>query len=93
MHDDFNGADFHAISTKGDIIKVQLKGRITIDEKYLKKDILIGFSNNSKWYLYPHDKVFKLITEHSDGAKKNAARSIGYIPKWLDPVMNQYKIS
>ena len=92
MHDDFNGADFHAINTNGEIIKVQLKGRITIDKKYLGKEILIGFNDNEQWYLYPHDIIFKVITSHSPGAAKHGARSIHYIPKWLIPILDKYKI-
>ncbi|MFK5855419.1 MAG: hypothetical protein QM503_04755 [Bacteroidota bacterium] len=30
MHDDYNGADFHAVGVDGSILKVQLKGRVTI---------------------------------------------------------------
>lgn len=92
MHDDYNGADFHAIGIDGDILKVQLKGRVAIDKKYFGKDILIGFSNQGKWYLYPHDEVFKIITEHSFGAAKHRARSISYIPEWLKSTIEKYKI-
>jgi hypothetical protein len=94
MHDDYQGADFHAVHIDGDVMKVQLKGRITVDKKYLGKEIFIAFSNDRlKWYLYPHDAIHKLITEHSSAANFHSARSIHYIPKWLVPILNQYELS
>lgn len=93
MHDDYHGADFHAVHIDGHVLKVQLKGRVTIDRKYLNKEIYIAFSNDRiKWYLYPHDIIYKEITEHSEGAKLNAGRSIHYIPKWLKPIIRKYEI-
>jgi len=41
MHDDYHGADFHAVNINGTVLKVQLKGRIAIDKKYLNKEIHI----------------------------------------------------
>ena len=40
-------------------LKVQLKGRITFDEKYRNKDLFICFEDKttSTWYLYPHDEL------------------------------------
>lgn len=92
MHDDYNGADFHAVGKNGKIIKIQLKGRAEVLSKYLEKDIFIGFCYKSEWYLYPHDIMYKIITEHSVGAKKNKGRSMKIIPKWLQEEMNKYKI-
>jgi hypothetical protein len=36
--------------------------------------------------------MYKIITEHSVGAKKNKGRSMKIIPKWLQEEMNKYKI-
>ena len=42
LNNDWKGVDF--ISVKDDeILKVQLKGRFTIDKKYIRKDIHIAF--------------------------------------------------
>ncbi len=93
MHDDYHGADFHAVHLSGNVLKVQLKGRVTIDKKYLGKEIYITFSNDRvKWYLYPHDEIYKIITNHSQGAELNAKRSIGKIPNWLKPILNKYEL-
>jgi hypothetical protein len=94
LNDDWEGADFIAVHLDGEqMLRVQLKGRITIDKKYLNKGVYIAFtSDQNQWYLYPHDEVFGLITEHSAGAKKHGARSIHYIPNWLIPYMEKYKI-
>ena len=41
------------------LIKVQLKGRWTIDQKYLGRDLWIAFADaaDGAWYLMPHDEM------------------------------------
>lgn len=93
MHDDYHGADFHAVHVEGHVLKVQLKSRITIHGKYLGKEIHIAFSNDRQtWYLYPHDELYRVVTEHSPGAKINGQRSIHYIPEWLIPIISKYQL-
>ena len=58
LNDDWQGADFIACHMDGNtFLKVQLKGRLTIDQKYTGKNIYITFCDSGVWYLYPHDKV------------------------------------
>lgn len=58
LSDDWQGADFIACHIDGkNFIKVQLKGRLTIDKKYSGKNIYITFNENNKCYIYPHDVV------------------------------------
>ena len=58
LSDDWQGADFIACHIDGDtFIKVQLKGRLSIDKKYNGKDAHIAFKENNQWYIYPHDKL------------------------------------
>jgi len=62
LSDDWMGADFIAISFDGfKYIKVQLKGRLTFEKKYIGKDIYVCFHDkkNDKWYLYQHDDMLK----------------------------------
>ena len=61
LNDDWQGADFIAI--KGDeMIKVQLKGRFTIDKKYLGKEIYIAFIEDGVIKVYDHDEVVNSLT-------------------------------
>ena len=55
LSSDWKGADFIAQHVDGSFLKVQLKGRFTIDEKYLGKDLYICFPDRGTWYLCPHD--------------------------------------
>ena len=41
MHDDYIGADSHAVHNHGRVLKVQLKGRVAVEKKYFVKDIFI----------------------------------------------------
>ncbi|MCM5661985.1 hypothetical protein [Galbibacter mesophilus] len=67
LNDDWNGADFIAQHIDGDVyLKVQLKGRLTFDRKYIGKDLYIAFRHNESWFLYPHDLLLdKFLEEFS----------------------------
>ncbi len=58
LNDDWQGADFIAQHIDGEsFLKVQLKGRLWLDKKYLGKQIHICFPYADGWYLYPHDSA------------------------------------
>ena len=64
LNNDWEGADF--IAVKGDdMLKIQLKGRLTIDKKYLNKDLYIAFIEHDKVKLYFHDDIASLLPEKS----------------------------
>lgn len=64
LNNDWQGADFIAVHTDGITdIKVQLKGRLSFDKKYVGKNIYICFISDNDIYLYPHDIVLNQI-EH-----------------------------
>ena len=58
LSDDWKGADFLAQHVDGKtLLRVQLKGRLRIDQKYLRRGLWICFPHRGDWYLYPHDEV------------------------------------
>jgi len=64
LTDDWQGADFIARHPDGDtFLKVQLKGRLTIDKKYIGKDLYIAFQYGVGWFVYEHDDVMRSILE------------------------------
>ena len=89
LNNDWEGADF--IAVKGDdMLKVQLKGRLTLDKKYIDKDIYIAFLENDKVKLYSHDEVFELFPEKSRQSiswQKDGSYSWGKTPKLYDSVI------
>jgi len=55
------GVDFILYrESDGDLRKVQLKGRWTIDRKYLERDIWVAFPIGDRWFLAPHDAMVKM---------------------------------
>ena len=67
LADDWQGADFLAYHNDGEqTLKVQLKGRLTIDKKYKGKQIYMAFPMSETWYLVPHDKLVQLVEEHTN---------------------------
>jgi len=64
LNNDWQGADFIAVHADGVTdIKVQLKGRLSFNKKYIGKNIYICFINGGEIYLYPHDLILKQL-EH-----------------------------
>ncbi|NRA39110.1 MAG: hypothetical protein HRU15_13280 [Planctomycetes bacterium] len=62
LADDWQGADFLAYHKDGmETLKVQLKGRLTIDKKYLNKELYMTFSCHDHWYLIKHDDLIEHI--------------------------------
>ena len=58
LADDWLGADFLAYhKDEGQILRVQLKGRLVISQKYRYKDLYICFPYRDDWYLVPHDTL------------------------------------
>ena len=60
LADDYNGADFLAMHKDGQILRVQLKARVTIDKKYVAKDLYMAFPVKDRWCLIAHDTLLDL---------------------------------
>jgi hypothetical protein len=64
LNDDWMGADFIAYHNDGEkFLKIQLKGRATLERKYVGKDIYIGFFDGSDCYVYPHDTLMNELLD------------------------------
>ena len=68
LNDDWEGADFIAINDK-EMIKVQLKGRFSIDKKYLGKNLFIAFIEQDKVKIYLHDKAVNIAPNNIINSK------------------------
>ena len=90
LQDDWLGADFLAYHKDGSrTLRVQLKGRVTIDRKYLRRDLYIAFpfaeDGLRVWYLAPHDELVRHIGEHTNWLKTPSWRKGGYSSVSLNP--------
>lgn len=63
LQDDWQGADCLAQTADNEFIKIQLKGRLTFDKKYIGKKIYIAFPYGDGFYVYLHDRVLKNYEE------------------------------
>ena len=68
LNDDWEGADFIAINDK-EMIKVQLKGRFSIDKKYIGKNLFIAFIEQDKVKIYLHDKAVNMAPNNIINSK------------------------
>ena len=62
LADDYQGADFLAMHIDGTILKVQLKGRISISKAYIGKEIHMAFPVYDQWCLIPHDVLLEIMS-------------------------------
>lgn len=95
LNDDWQGADFIANHIDGEtFLKVQLKGRLTIDKKYADKNIYVAFRQNDTFYLYPHDELMEKIIPMIDSTEswKRSGYSWPTIPKSLTDTMKYYEL-
>ena len=61
-----NGIDMILLNeASGDIKLVQLKGRWTINKKYIGRSIWIAFPDRGSWYVAPHDEMVRLGERHT----------------------------
>jgi hypothetical protein len=96
LSDDWMGADFIAIQFTGEeYLKIQLKGRLTFDKKYIKKDIYICFCQESDWYIYPHDILLKKFLneiEHSSSWKEKGIYHYPYLTEKHKDRLSNFKL-
>jgi hypothetical protein len=98
LNDDWEGADFIACHIDGkSFLKVQLKGRLTIDRKYHGKEIFVAFNQDEDWFLYPHDELQQCILDLGmmAGSKSwddNGGYSWPRVPKNLLEQMQKFRI-
>lgn len=78
LNDDWQGADFIAIKDN-EMMKIQLKGRFTIDKKYIGKNIYIAFIEDGIVKIYFHDDV---INSLSEGIKNTKSWRLNGIYTW-----------
>ncbi len=98
LSDDWLGADFLAIHVDNKtFLKVQLKGRLSLDEKYCGSDIYISFISGSSrdgYYIYPHDRFLKYCENNGhpggDGWNKVGRRSWTNPPRWALEWFDEY---
>lgn len=99
LADDWHGADFLAYHFDGDqTLKVQLKGRLTIDKKYVGKDLQMCFRAHDNWYMIEHDELVRLLGEttgylESGSWTENGNYSAGKPSKSVMVALESYRIS
>ena len=98
LTDDWQGADFIAQHIDGEtFLKVQLKGRATIDKKYVGKGIFIAFRDGDDWFLYPHDEVVDVLIAETgiEGTESWAERGHYNFPRLsrdLRAILDSYRL-
>ena len=83
LTDDWQGADFIACHIDGEtFLKVQLKGRMSIDRKYLGKAIHVAFLLGEDCYVYDHDALVRHVEENGLIGAKTVSWSERGIYNW-----------
>ena len=78
LSSDWRGADFIAQHVDGvTFLKVQLKGRLSFDKKYLNRDLHVCFPHADDWFLYPHDELLGQVLATSTVAASESWKTHG----------------
>lgn len=91
LNNDWQGADFIAVKND-EMLKVQLKGRFTVDKKYIDKEIHIAFIENNIVKIYDHDEAVNMLSENikqSDSWNNQGGYSWGKTPKIYDSIIKE----
>ena len=75
LNNDWEGADFIAVKDD-EMLKIQLKGRFTIDKKYWNKEIYMAFRENNENKIYKHDVALNMIPENTAKSKSWAEKGL-----------------
>ena len=91
LNNDWQGADFIAVKDD-EMFKIQLKGRFTIDKKYIDKDIYIAFIEDGFIKIYKHDDAVDILPEKSKKTMSWSERggySWGKTPKYYESIIKK----
>ena len=78
LADDWKGADFLAYHKDGnETLKVQLKGRMTIQEKYRGQGLWMLFPAYGGWCLIEHDRLMRFVGRSTDAFKTSSWKDEG----------------
>jgi len=91
LNNDWQGADFIAVKND-EMLKVQLKGRFTVDKKYIDKEIHIAFIENNIVKIYYHDEAVNMLPNNikqSDSWNIQGGYSWGKTPKIYSPIIRE----
>jgi hypothetical protein len=91
LNNDWQGADFIAVKND-EMLKVQLKGRFTVDKKYIDKEIYIAFIENNIVKIYEHDEAVEILPDNiknSDSWNIHGSYSWGKTPKIYDSIIRK----
>ena len=101
INGDKHGADllFYR-SSDGSVLKVQLKGRVTLSKHYQGKGLCVAFRNRSTgdWFLYDHDQILEKVISlgHLEGTKSwdmTGGWSWSAEPLWLQNILQPWRIN
>jgi len=80
----------YVVLTIASIQEVQMKGRFTVDKKYIGKDIFIAFLESDSVKIYNHDAVIMDLSENitsSKSWKQNGLYHWGQTPLRYDSLV------
>jgi hypothetical protein len=99
---DWGGADFYCIGRGCDLgqaLKVQQKGRLTFDKKYMGKNLYIAFQYkpSNVIYIYPHDEFLNELIkvtniENTDSWIQNGKYTFKTISKPIQVLLDKFKL-
>jgi hypothetical protein len=98
LTDDYQAADFIALHVDGEtILRVQLKGRLTFDKKYVGKALHIAFRLGERVFVYSHDELLNEVGPYQEFTANRAWIDDGLVhwgkpPAWAMAALESHEI-
>lgn len=98
LSSDWRGADFIAQHFDGTtFLKVQLKGRLTFEKKYINRELHVCFPSGGEWFLYPHDELLEKVLSatriaDTDSWRQKGGYSFPGVPRKLRAMLHPYRL-
>lgn len=98
LSDDWQGADFLACHISGEpTVRIQLKGRLALNKKYVGKQLFVAFRYNDHCYVYPHDELLQqakdqgALHDDRDHWRVKGSRTWRKPPSWALSYLEQHR--
>jgi hypothetical protein len=96
MHDDYLSGDLLALRD-GETLNVQLKSRLTIDQKYECRDLWLAFPDQGTWYMIEHDELVDIMAKHTTALDSASWQEHGHynrapLSKQLKELLGDYAL-
>ena len=100
LSDDWQAGDFiaqHIVRADG-VMTIELKARLSFEQKFVGRNIHIAFNDRDTWYIYPHDEILDSLMKEPKSARSISWSNTGgysfpYVSTQARMLLEPYRLS